>query len=104
MTERNREPICGFCWAYREIRQPLVFRPADGWWECPLCKARVINPTDDEASLRADLLRDYDPDPHRFEKTLASTRRLHGGGNRSSGRKRRKQTKARKYERPGTLA
>ncbi len=102
MTER--EPICGFCWAYRKIRQPLEFRPADGWWECPLCRAKVLNPTVDEEALRRDLLEMYDPDPHRFEKTIASTLRLKGGGNRSAGRKRKQQVARRRYERPGTLA
>lgn len=80
----EREPICGFCWARRNTRQPLEFKPLDGYWECPVCLTKTINPLDmDEEALRAD----YDPDPRRFEKTIASTLRIKGSGSKSGRRK-----------------
>jgi hypothetical protein len=98
----EREPICGFCWARLNNRQPLEFQPGHGWWECPVCKTKSQRPDPDEDELRARLARDYDPDPDRWRKTISSTLRIKGSGSKS-GRKRKKPPK-RQYEKPGTLA
>jgi hypothetical protein len=100
--QTEREPICGFCWAKLRNRQPLEFKPERGWWECPTCLSKTINPDPDEETLRERLARGYDPDPDRWEKTIASTLRIKGSGSKSSGRKRKKIR--RRYEKPATLA
>lgn len=90
--QEEREPICGFCWAHRRTRQPLNYKIQHGFWECPVCKIKIVNPADEEL-LKAE----YDPDPHRFKMTIASTLRLRGSGSKSS---RRKKKVAKKPPRP----
>lgn len=102
VNKTDREPICGFCWARLNTRQPLEFKPLKGWWECPICLCKTINPEPDEEALREKIDKNYDPDPNRWEKTIASTLKIKGSGNKSSG-KSRKRTAARRYDKAGTL-
>ncbi len=88
------EPICGFCLMHG-VRQPLEFVPRHGFWQCPICHSKTITPNRDEEAMRQ-ALAERDSDPHRFEKTIASTLRLKGSGHKSSKRKRKKIVRRRK--------
>lgn len=89
---KEREPICGFCWAKLNVRQPLEFRPLGGYWECPVCLTKAENPADEEAVKEL-----AESDPRRFEKTVASTLRWKKSRSKPSGRKRKKPKKKRQW-------
>jgi hypothetical protein len=93
----EREPICGFCWAYRKIRQPLLFEPALGWWRCPICNSAHTNPSLDEESIRQDLLAMAEADKETWEDKQSRLKNLHACSgpprsfrNTKSGRSRKK--------------
>lgn len=88
----EREPICGFCWARRNTRQPLEFKPLDGYWECPVCLTKAENPADEEIIKEM-----TESDPRRFEKTVSSTLRRKKSRNKPSGRKRKKPQKKKRW-------
>lgn len=97
------EPLCGFCMMLR-IKQPLVFDTENGFWECPLCRAKTATPDTDEQKFRAAVQAARESDPNRFWKMLASTRRMkHGGGRSGKRRWKRKKTVKRNLEKVGCL-
>lgn len=85
MPITEREPICGFCWT-KGYRQPLDFEFRKRHWRCPICEAVVYNPKDAEEIEAEKPLLAPDSDPHRHELTIASTLRIKGSGNNTTGK------------------
>ena len=88
---REREPICGFCWAGRREQEPLIFLPRKGYWVCPHCHMKAICPRDqDEEEIRRDLAIRYATTPGAVslsasEGMLRSMREHGKGGGGKSG-------------------
>lgn len=109
-AKEYREPICPFCYAFANMRVPMVFDYQTGVWQCTHGNHTAANlEDDDEEAIRMDIMRMYDEqgadrrarvESSRYIKAMAGPVERRGGT--KSGRKAKKPIK-RLEEKPGTL-
>jgi len=103
-AEREREPICGLCWAEKRI-VPLEYLPQAQKFVCPWCGAHIETPADrdDEEELAAQAFyyrEGWDPKLSGrppWQTGLHQTRAELPRGSRPSGRRRKKDVKKKRW-------